>query len=193
ECWQCHEKAWRAESALHRAGFNKSALKPVQVNVLTAKSFDRVDTAAIHRQSCDDARIGGVPVDHDGASATFALVAPALGSRQKEAVPQYAQEGRLRADIDHVRGSVDCDAELHALFSSWQPPAPGTHQPHAREEESGGATGRPRLRANRQSGRPIRAEARLPRGRLRHRALNQRAEPHPHATETAADRPRTPP
>src|SRR5438093_13069562 len=93
ECCQCHEKAWRAESALHRAGFNKSALKPVQVTVLTYKSFDRFDTATIHRQICDDARIGGVPVDQDGASATFALVAPALGSRQKEAVPQYAQEG----------------------------------------------------------------------------------------------------
>ena len=26
---------------MHRAGFNKSALKPVQVTVLTAKSFDR--------------------------------------------------------------------------------------------------------------------------------------------------------
>src|SRR3984893_1036030 len=110
-----HDHAGGAEAALKGLRIEKGLLHWVQLAV-ACKSLDGGDLAPRGAEGRRQARVEGLTIDMDGASATIALVAAFLEAEKIKVAPGGAQalaHNRFRRDPLPVEGAI------HAAAPCW--------------------------------------------------------------------------
>ncbi len=117
-----HDEARRAEGALEPGLVENRLLNRMQGSIGRGETLDRGHFGSRRLMGQRRAGVLRAAVDQHGAGAAFAAIAPQLGSREPELVPQGHGQGLLGQDVDaavlavHPQGDQPFGRSLRRLL-----------------------------------------------------------------------------